>query len=53
MERFEVSELLIEAGADIKAKDTSGRTIIMMVLDTKFLKGIVRLLIEWGADVNS
>ena len=47
-----VVRLLLEQGADIKAKDKDGRTVLHMAAKDGH-EGVVRLLLEKGADVEA
>lgn len=44
--------LLVELGADIKAKDKDGRTVLYWAT-LEENKAMVRLLVELGADIES
>ena len=53
---FEVAELLLEHGANIDARETTGGTILLVAMAFTMshnLVDIVRFLLEQGADVNA
>ena len=54
---IEVAKLLLEHGANVDARNTTGETILLKVLSGPWprrnLANIVRLLLEYGADVNA
>jgi ankyrin repeat protein len=49
----EIVEELIRAGANVHHRDCDGETVLMWVADTPGNAGMLRLLIEHGADVNA
>lgn len=51
---FRNSDLFLERGADVNAKDPQGRTLLMLAASTDNVPlDIVRMLIAKGADVNA
>ena len=53
-EHIEVAELLLEHGANVDARDTTGETILLKVLSQRQRNPVnkVKLLLKQGADVN-
>lgn len=49
----DMAELLINAGADVNAKDNRGETVLMKAVYDVSHKNIMKQLIEAGADVNA
>ncbi len=47
-----IVRLLLERGADVKAKDTAGRTALFWAAD-KGYEAVMRLLLERGADIDA
>jgi hypothetical protein len=54
-DHVEIAELLLEHGADVDVRETTGETILLKVLSRPQhnLVNIVRLLLRHGADVNA
>ncbi len=46
-------QALIQAGADVNAKDVNGKTPLMFAVESNVSSEVVRLLIAAGADVNA
>ena len=53
--RFDLMELLLEHGADIDARETTGKTILLRALSSHppNLVSLVKTLLKYGADVNA
>ena len=54
-DHVEIAELLLEHGADVDVRETTGGTILLKVLSRpqRNLVNIVKLLLKHGADVNA
>ncbi len=54
-DHIEVAELLLEHGANVDVRETTGKTILLKVLSQpqRSLVDIVKLLLKHGADVNA
>jgi len=50
---LKVTELLLDKGANINAKDISGETVLMYAIDDKNRPQIIKLLIAKGANINA
>ena len=50
---FEIINLFLEAGADINAKDSYGRTALMYACQFAGRVELIKLLLDSGADVNA
>jgi len=50
---LDVSQALIQAGADVNARSTSGITVLMYAVDCSNNPDIIKALIQAGAQVNA